>query len=210
MKHDPTLDTVQDGRHAAARMRRSDPPVSYGKIAAALGISTSTAYRWANADAFEYDRLRSRKPGSRLAMRDAERLDELRPRSMRRHRRCRRCGAHRGTLAPECWRCGLVERHAATARLILGCIDDGVEPSSTALSAANPALRDVDVGQFLRQLVNLGRLEAPGVTTESLAHRDIVHGLADERPTEIGGLEPPEREAATIAAACLVALRLQA
>lgn len=203
------LDTVQDGRHAAALMRRSDPPVSYGKIAAALGVSSSTAYRWANTDAFEYDRLRSRKPGTRLAIRDAERLDELRRRSRRRHPRCRRCGASPGTLSPECWRCRLVERHATTARLVLELIDDGAEPSPEALRAADPELRDVDVRQFLRQLANLGWLEAPGVTTEALAHRDVVHGLADARPTEVGRLEPAERDAAMVAAACLMALRLR-
>lgn len=200
-------DAVRDGRDAAAAMRRTDPPASYAQIAAALGVSRSTAYRWANPEAFEYDRIRSRKPGGRLALRDADRLEELRARSARRGPRCRRCGADRAPNDPECWRCRLVERHARAAGRIARLLDRGVAADPVALRTADPALRDVDVPLFLRQLGLLGRLDVPEVTTADLAHREIVQGLADARPTAVGALAPVEREAAVVAAGCLVALR---
>lgn len=231
-------DAVRDGREAATAMRRATPPWSYARIAAELGISRSTAYRWANPEALEYDRIRSRKPDGRLGRRDAARLEELRERAARR-RPCRRCGARRddpsddhderdvagapagrgagGAAAQDsagggtaCWRCRLVEGHARSARRVLGLVDRGVAASPVALRTADPALRDVDVALVLRQLRAIGRLEAPGVTTDDLAHRDVVQGLADGRPTAIGTLEPAAREAAVVAAGCLVAVRGEA
>lgn len=244
---DAARDAVRDGRAAATAMRRADPPWSYARIAGALGVSRSTAYRWANPEAFEYDRIRSRKPGGRLAVRDAARLDELRERAARR-RPCRRCGAARdeddgdaggeaggaeeawdrgpgaggghggrvspdGGAAPEdgaCWRCRLVEGHARAARRVLRLVDRGVPERPVALRAADPVLRDVDVDLVLRQLRAIGRLEAPGVTTDDLAHREVVQGLADGRPTAVGALDAAERGAAVVAAGCLVAVRDEA
>lgn len=198
-------DAVEDGRRAARVMRSGDPPASYGQIARALGVSRSTADRWANPEALEYDRIRSRKPGGRLAVRDAARLHELRDRA-RRRRPCRRCGARRDG-DEECWRCRLVERHARTAERIVALLERGVAPSPTALRTADPTLRDEDVGLFVRQLGAVGWLDVPGASTADLADRAVVQGLADARPTALADLDPAARDAATVAAGCLVALR---
>lgn len=192
------LEEHDEGHEAAMRMRARDTPATYAEIAAALGISRSTAYRWANPPALVADRLAKRERRQDQMVLQAERTYDRENRG----KTCTRCGGPASKRQDMDALCRSVIRHQATAELVLTLLDRGVAPTEPALKAAEhpPAGKP---WLFLRQLKAIGAIPAP--VRPPLAHRTLVQTLVDADPADASSLSSPEREAAVVAAGCTLA-----
>lgn len=87
----------------------------------------------------------------------------------------------------------------------MALIADGTMPRAAALQQADPGLREVKVELLLRQMRATGRLPARRTGPQDLAHRTIVRALVVGRVVGTDGMTAAQREAATIAAGCILA-----
>ncbi|MDX8153654.1 hypothetical protein SK069_18805 [Patulibacter brassicae] len=164
-------------------MRECLRPATYAEIAAAIGVSETTAHRWAVAPV---------TPSTRQP---------------RRVLMCARCAGPGSRVYVRCRLCRSVLRHAASARRITALIADGTEPRAAALRRADRGLGEIKVELLLRQMRATGVLPAGRTGPRDLAHPTIVRALVEGRRPNTDGTTAAQREAATMAAGCILAAR---
>ncbi|CAB4950942.1 unannotated protein [freshwater metagenome] len=175
---------LRDDRPARARaMREGARPSTYAEIAEALGVSETTAHRWGTAKGTPTTRRPQRAPT------------------------CARCAGPGSQVYARCRLCRSVLRHAESARAIMALIASGTAPRAAALREADPGLNAIKVELLLRQLRATGVLPPQRTGPQDLAHRPLVRALVEGRGASTEGTTAAQREAATIAAGCLLAAR---
>jgi hypothetical protein len=92
-----------------------------------------------------------------------------------------------------------------SARRIVGLIESGIAPRAAALRRSAPELDAVKVELLLRQMRATGWLPAQRTGPKDLADRELVAALVAGRHAATRGTTAARREAATIAAGCILA-----
>ncbi|WP_040600864.1 hypothetical protein [Patulibacter medicamentivorans] len=87
----------------------------------------------------------------------------------------------------------------------MGLIEAGITPQARALRQSAPELDAVKVELLLRQMRATGWLPAQRTGPQDLADRELVAALATGRHADTRGTTAAQREAATIAAGCILA-----
>jgi hypothetical protein len=203
----PDPDDIATLRARAQAMRGTSPPATYSEIAAALGLSRSTAYRYANPSALEAARQaqarRRADPDRKPAMQAYEHERDA-------AHRCARCGgraARKQTYDPVC-RATL--KYQAAAEHVLDLVYRYVPPTDTALYEADPELKRIRLGLLLRQMRATGVLQPGAKGVPHLDNEDLVDQVVAAKPTDLSRLTSSERALVVMAAGAHLAAQERA